>query len=449
MITVLATVFLLGVMILVHELGHFWAARRAGIRVLKFSFGFPPKLFGFRRGDTEYAVQAIPVGGYVEMAGETSFDKAADPKPGDFMACPWWGRVLVSLAGPAANLATAVLIFFLVGMIGIKAPDYGPVVGTVAAGGAAEQAGVAPGDRIVSIGGFPVESWHGADLAWGRAEQGTSDRIALALERGGRVDTVRAMRGSRSEWLGGMTPLVPARLGDIAPGYPAYQAGLMKGDLVLSVDGQPVRTWDEMRARIVTRIDQEVALIVLRGADTLVVALRPVEQQTGQGRAGIIGITAPEHGSYVLRLGPARALANGALSAGALAVRIYQTLFRLITKPSTAKQLGSILMIGQMAGESARRGASDLFLLMASLSVMLFVMNLLPLPVLDGGGIFFALLEGVRGRALPARAQSAIHTFGVALLITVMALAVANDGLRMLTRRAALKTSQPPAGQQR
>jgi len=106
-------------------------------------------------------------------------------------------------------------------------------------------------------------------------------------------------------------------------------------------------------------------------------------------------------------------------------------------------------MIGQMAGESARRGASDLFLLMASLSVMLFVMNLLPLPVLDGGGIFFALLEGVRGRALPARAQSAIHTFGVALLITVMALAVANDGLRMLTRRAALKTSQPPAGQQR
>lgn len=442
MITVLATVFLLGVMILVHELGHFWMARRVGIRVLKFSFGFPPKLFGFRRGETEYVVQAVPVGGYVKLAGEEAFDQGYVPQPGDYMACPWWGRALMALAGPAANLATALAVFFAIGLAGIRVPDYEPVVGTVAAGSLAQRLGVASGDRIVAVGGQAVATWHGVDLAWERAEKAGNDRVAIVLDRGGSRDTVRAMHGSREEWFKGLLPLVPARLGDIAPGYPAYQAGLRSGDVVLAVDGQAVRTWDEMRSLITRRIEQDVALLVLRGADTLAVTLRPVEQQTAQGRVGMIGITAPEFGSYKLRLGPAAALANAVLSTGSLVARTYQVLYTVAVRPSSAKQLGSILMIGQMAGETAKKGFSDLMLLMALLSVSLMVMNLLPLPVLDGGVIFFALLEGIRKKALPAKVQSAVQQVGVVLLVAMMLLAVANDGLRIMNRRAAVRSQQ-------
>jgi regulator of sigma E protease len=443
MITILATVFLLGVMILVHELGHFWMARRVGIKVLKFSFGFPPKLFGFKRGDTEYVVQAIPVGGYVKLAGEEAFEDNYVAKPGDYMACPWWGRVLMALAGPMANLLTALLIFIFIGLAGIRVPDYAPVVGTVAPGSLAQQLTVAPGDRIVSIGGNPVASWHGSDLAWERAEKRTSDRIMIVLGRDGRTDTVRATYGSRAEWFKGLTPLVPAQLGDIAPGYPAYQAGLIKGDIVLAVNGQPVKTWDEMRSLITQHIEKDVALTVLRNSDTLRITLKPVEQQTGKGKIGIIGITAPEFGSYKLRLGPLQASGSAVLTLSASISMIYRTLFRLVSKPSTAKNLGSILMIGQLAGESAKKGFSDLLVLMASLSVMLFVMNLLPLPVLDGGVIFFSVLEGIRRKALPVKVQSVIQQIGVVLLVTLMLAALANDGLRMMTRRAALKSNAP------
>lgn len=442
MIAFLATIFLLGVMILVHELGHLWMARRVGIRVLKFSFGFPPKLFGFKRGGTEYVVQAVPVGGYVKLAGEEAFDEGYVPQPGDYMACPWWGRVLMALAGPLANLATALVVFIAIGLAGIRVPDFEPVVDTVAAGSLAQRLGVAPGDRIVSVGGIPVASWHGMDLAWQRAEQAGSDRVAVVLDRGGRQDTVRAVLGGRAEWFAGLTPLVPARLGDIQPGFPAYQAGLHKGDVVLAVDGQPVRRWEEMRSLIVTKIDRDVALTMLRGGDTLQVTLRPVEQQTGEGAAGIIGITIPEFGSYRQRLGPLEASATAVYSIGRTVALIYKVLFRLVVKPSTAKQLGSILMIGQMAGETAKKGFSDLMALMASLSIMLFVMNLLPLPVLDGGVIFFSVLEGIRRRPLPAKVQSFVQQVGVVLLITLMLLAVANDGLRILNRRAAVKSQQ-------
>ncbi|MDI6739050.1 MAG: RIP metalloprotease RseP [Candidatus Edwardsbacteria bacterium] len=449
MITILATVFLLGVMILIHELGHFWMARRVGIKVLKLSFGFPPKLFGLKRGDTEYLVQAIPLGGYVKLAGEEAFEDYYVPKPGDYMTCPWWGRTLMALAGPMANLITAFFIFFIIGAAGIRAPDYAPVVGKVTPGSLAEQLKVAEGDRIVSVGGLPVTTWHGADLAWEQAEKGTSDRIAVVLERGGRTDTVRAIQGSRAEWFKGLTPLVPAQLGDIYPNYPAYQAGLLKGDIVLSVNGQPVKTWDEMRSLVTQHIEKDVALSVLRNNDTLRITLKPVEQQTDKGKIGIIGITAPEFGSYKLRLGPLRASGSAVLTLGTSISMIYRTLFRLVTKPSTAKQLGSFLMIGQLAGESAKKGFSDLLVLMASLSIMLFVMNLLPLPVLDGGVIFFSVLEGIRKRALPVKAQSLIQQVGVGLLLAIMALAVVNDGLRIMTRWAALKSNAPAAGQKK
>lgn len=449
MITLLATVFLLGVMILVHELGHFWMARRVGIKVLKFSFGFPPKLFGFKRGDTEYVVQAIPVGGYVKLAGEEAFEDNYVAKPGDYMACPWWGRVLMALAGPVANLLTALVIFFFIGLAGIRVPDYAPVVGTVAPGSLAAQLTVAPGDRIVSVGGIPVSTWHGADLAWERAEQGTGDRIVVVLGRSGLTDTVRATHGSRAEWFKGLAPLVPAQLGDIAPGYPAYQAGLVKGDVILAVNGRPVRTWDEMRSLITQHIERDVALTVLRDTDTMRVTLKPVEQQTDQGRIGVIGIAAPEFGSYKLRLGIVPSLANAVMTTGNLVAKTYQVLVTIAVRPSSAKQLGSILMIGQMAGETAKKGFSDLMVLMALLSVSLMVLNLLPLPVLDGGVIFFSVLEGIRKKTLPVKVQSVIQQVGVVLLIAVMLLAVANDGLRMMTRRAALKSNAPAAEQKK
>ena len=447
MIYFLALLFVLSVMILVHELGHFWMARRVGIKVLKFSFGFPPKLFGFKRGDTEYVVQAIPVGGYVKLAGEDAFEDDYVAKPGDYMACPWWGRSLMALAGPLANLATAFLIVFIVGLIGIKQRDVEPVIGSVSPGSVAAQLDLRPGDHILSVNGKTVNTWfHAYDLLQG-AGQGRTDHIPMVIGRGTMLDTIQIATASRDQLYHGLSPLVLPRLGDITPGYPAYQVGLMKGDLVLAVNGQPVSTWDQMRSKITASIDVDVALSVLRGRDTLHFTVRPVAQRTDQGRIGMIGIAPPEVGSYVIRSGFTKSLSDAAISTVVMVVKTYQMLYDLVTGRTSLKSVGSILMIGQMAGETAKKGFSDLLMLMAVLSVSLMVMNLLPLPVLDGGVIFFAVLEGIRRKALPVKAQAVIQQVGMVLLIALMALALANDGLNMFKRLTAIKAKASQSAQ--
>ncbi|HAD82422.1 TPA: RIP metalloprotease RseP [Candidatus Edwardsbacteria bacterium] len=436
--TVLATLFVLGIMVFVHELGHFYVAKKVGIRVLKFSLGFGPKLFGFKKGDTQYLISALPLGGYVKLDGEDAFEEGYVPKPGDYMAAPWWGRVLMALAGPMANLVTAFLIFIMLGLVGFNAPDYSTSVGKVGSGSIAQQLGVTEGDRMVSIDGKEVKTWHGL---WQELQaERTADSLSLTLDRAGKRIILNIPSSQRMKFLENIEPAVPAQLGEVYPSLPAYQAGLNAGDIILSIDDKPVKTWDGMREIINQNAGRETRLLVERGSDTLSVRITPVEQDyPGQGPVGVIGVTAPVFGSYKLRLGLWASVVNATVSTGSLVARTYGVLYKIVVKPSSAKQLGGILMIGEMAGSTAKKGFSDLMLLVALLSISLMVLNLLPLPVLDGGVIFFSLLEGVRKKTLPVKVQVVIQQIGIAILIMLMLFTILNDGMKIFSRHSAAK----------
>jgi regulator of sigma E protease len=240
-----------------------------------------------------------------------------------------------------------------------------------------------------------------------------------------------------------MEPAVQPELGEVALGMPAYQAGLNKGDLILEINGQPVSSWDGMRSIIYKNADQEVRLKVLRKNDTLGLAVTPVEQDLpGYGKVGVIGVSPVEFGSYKLRLGLLEAVTTASLSTVSMVGRTYSLLYSIVTKPRNAKQLGGVMMIGQMAGQTARKGLSDLLTLMAVLSISLFVLNLLPLPIMDGGVIFFCLLEGIRKKPLPNKVQMVIQQVGLAFIIVLFAWTIVNDSMRIISRKAAIKSQE-------
>lgn len=442
LLTILSTAFVLGILIFVHELGHFWAARKVGIRVLTFSLGFGPKLLGFKRGETMYKISAVPFGGYVKMAGEEAFDDGYAAKPGDYMAAPWWGRVLMAFAGPGANIVTAFLLLSLVGVIGVRLPDFAPLVGKVDKGGPAEAAGIRPGDHIASLGGIPVTTWHQLEEAWpAEGSPGAGDSLALVLARGGSELSVMVPSAVKEDFLTSLGPAIEPELGEVMPGAPAYQAGMQKGDVVLAIDDRTVATWDEMRSIVYASPEKAVRLKFKRGSDTISISITPIPQQMpGLGTVGVIGISPPSYGSYTIRWPAHQAILLGVANTLAATIRTYGFLVQLATRPKAAsQQLGGFVMIGQMAGQSAKKGLSDLLQLMAVLSVSLFVLNLLPLPVLDGGVIFFSLLEGVRKRPLPGKVQAAIQQVGVTLLLLLVAYTLFNDFSRIVGRRQALK----------
>jgi regulator of sigma E protease len=442
-ITILATLFVLGVLVLVHELGHFWMARKVGIRVLKFSFGFPPKLFGFKHGDTEYLVQAIPFGGYVKLAGEDAFEDDYQVKPGDYLAAPWWGRALMAFTGPAVNLVFAFVLMLAIGLTGIRVSDYAPVVAKVENKSRAEQSGVMPGDRIISINGKETASWRRIQALTDSLAGTSGDSLLLSVERSGQPTALKVVGGKHGQWYQGMEPAVQPELGEVALGMPAYQAGLNKGDLILEINGQPVSSWDGMRSIIYQNADKEVRLKVLRKNDTLNLVATPMEQSIpGYGKVGVIGVSPVEFGSYKLRLGPLDALSTAFINTVSMVGRTYGLLYSIITKPQNAKQLGGVMMIGQMAGQTARKGFSDLLTLMAVLSISLFVLNLLPLPIMDGGVIFFCLLEGIRKKPLPNKVQMVIQQIGLALIILLFAWTIVNDSMRIISRKTAIKSQE-------
>lgn len=440
-ITILATLFVLGVLVFVHELGHYWAARKVGIKVLKFSLGFGPKLLGFKKGDTEYLISALPLGGYVKLAGEDAFEDNYQVKPGDYMAATWWGRALMALAGPGVNLIFAFLLFILIGFVGIRVPDFAPVVSKVKDGSAASQAGIRPGDRIASIQGREIKSWHEIQTVTDSLVKAKpAEALTVGIAREGRVSELDLSSPREKPWYSDLDPSIQPELGEVTLGMPAYQAGLSKGDLVLSINGQPVSSWDEMRLTIYKNADKEVALNILRQGDTLALKVVPMEQDLpGYGKVGVIGVSPTQFGSYKIKLGPGESVANAFLNTVGIVGRTYSLLANIATKPQNAKQLGGVMMIGQMAGQTAKKGFSELLFLMAILSISLMVVNLLPLPVMDGGVIFFCLLEGLRKKPLSNKVQMVIQQIGFGIIIALFAWTIFNDTSRIFNRKAALK----------
>ncbi len=443
--TILAAIVVLGILIFVHELGHFLVAKRSGVGVLKFSLGFGPKLFGVKRGETEYLVSALPLGGYVKMIGEDPADEsaeAADPAR-SFSRKSVGTRARIILAGPLANLLLPVLIFWGVFAI-VGQPYFLPVIGTPDPGSPAAEAGLLPGDRVQAVDGVAVERWTeveaavqasaGRPLAFRVAREGRTFDLTLTPRS---VETRDVFGQALPAWDVGLRPLVSTRIGQVLPGHVAEQAGLRSGDRIVALNGSPVAEWDQLAKFIHGNPGKLVRLTVERDGrrfDVLVTP-RPTKQPTasGQEEVGLIGIgPAPE--SRYQRLNPVAALAAGLSKTADLTVLIVQGFVKLIQAKISPRTIGGPILIGQMAGEVVQRGPVELLSFTALLSINLAILNLLPIPVLDGGHLLFSLIEWLRGKPVSLRKREIAQQVGLVLLVGLMIFAFYNDITRWLAR---------------
>ncbi|MEO0211266.1 MAG: RIP metalloprotease RseP [candidate division WOR-3 bacterium] len=416
MIAVILTIVLLGLLIIVHELGHFLAARWRGVRVERFSVGFGPKVWGFKRGDTEYMLSAIPLGGYVKMAGDDP--ETAEGKPDEFLGRPLGDRFLIILAGPIANLALGFLFFFGAGLFG---RDYFPgnTIARVKEGSPAQRSGLMPGDRIISVNGKPFSDW--GDAPAGKARLGVlrgQDTVSLDVES-----------------LDGAEPYIPPVLGRIVPGEPAERAGLIEGDTVISVDSVSVETWGQMVEYIRGKPEQEILIRLKRGADTLAVSIKPRTETTledgKEKKIGMIGVMAP-----VMRkpIGVPEALRSALAETIYAAGFIFFILIKIITGGVSPGSLGGPLMIGKAIGQSWALGLQRLLWTAGLISVNLCVINLLPIPALDGGHLTVFSIEGILRRRIPPKWHMGIQIAGLILVGALMILVTFMDIRRLFLR---------------
>ena len=435
--SLLAFGFVIGVLVFVHELGHFMAARRIGVRVLTFSLGFGPKIVKFRRGDTEYCLSAIPLGGYVKMAGENQEDTRTGADD-EFMSKSKWERFQVLIMGPVMNIALAIVVMTLVLYQGAEMPAYEeepPVVGSIVEGSAAEGAGIRVGDRIVSVEGRPTETW--SDLFV--AVMPRADRVISVVvgEPGGTERTISVTPDSQTEFeMGdlGVGPIMEPQIRNVAPGDPADVAGLQVDDVIVAVGGDSV-TSNELVERINGSPGQPLDFTVRRGD-----ALREVEVTPALvGDVGLIGVSISP---FVVRI-----IEPGFVEAFTLSLErnyewsglIFQTLIGLFTAETSPRQLVGPVGIAQLSGGAAELGLVALFSLLSMISLNLGILNLLPVPVLDGGHIVIMALEGVSRRDFSTQVKERMLLVGFVMLMTLMVTVIYND----LTRIAWLERLMP------
>ena len=431
LITLLAFAFVLGVLIFVHELGHFLAAKRVGIRVLKFQLGFNPTIVSFKRGDTEYSIGALPLGGYVKMAGDSP-DETLTGRADEFLSKSKWERFQVLIMGPAMNLLLALEVTAFVLYRGAEVPAYRdmpPVVGTVMTGSPAAKSDLQPGDRILSVAGRDVDTWEQFFIAVGsRPNRQTS----LTIQRDGRemerVVTPIVPPGQSRFEIGdiGVLPDVHPHLQSVSPGEPGERGGLKAGDVILAVDGRPVTFHTQLREAIAKHPEQPMAIAIRRDGAELSVTVTPARR----GEVGWLGVL-PVDETKSLKPGPVEALVLSARRNVENAGLIFQTVWGLITRETSPKQLMGPVAIAQLSGESAQLGLIPLLSLMALISLNLGLLNLLPIPILDGGHIFIMALEGVARRDFSTRVKEKMLLAGFVVLMMLMVTVIYNDLARI------------------
>jgi len=444
--TILAAIVVLGILIFVHELGHFLVAKRSGVGVLKFSLGFGPKLVGVKRGETEYLLSALPLGGYVKMIGEDPADQSAeatDPAR-SFSQKSVGTRARIILAGPLANLLLPVVIFWGVFAI-VGQPYFLPVMGTPDPGSPAALAGLLPGDRVQALNGVRIERWTDVEVA---VQASAGKPLDFIVVRDGRTFDVRLaprtlvtqdIFGQDTQtWDLGLHPLLSTRIGQVLPGHVAEQAGVKSGDRIIALNGTPVVEWEQLAKTIHESPGKPVRLTVDRAGQRIEVEVtpRPTKQQTGasQEEIGLIGI-GPASDSHYQRLDPVNALIDGVKETARLSVVIVEGFVKLIQGRISPKTIGGPILITQMAGEVVQRGVVQLLSFTALLSINLAILNLLPIPILDGGHLLFSLIEWLRGKPISLRKREIAQQVGMVLLVGLMIFAFYNDIFRLLGRQ--------------
>ncbi len=435
-------VFLAGLaaLIFVHELGHFLIARKCGVVVEKFSLGFGPKLFGFKSEGTEYLIAAIPLGGYVKMKGEDPGETLQDTR-GSFSAAPVHQRLAIAFGGPLFNILFAVAIYIVVYMVGV--PTLGTTIGTVRDQSPAKEAGLKTGDRIIELNGREIRFW---DELLNIVHKAPGKNLDVLIERDintlievsvtPRSEEITNLFGEKEKvGLIGVTPLL-RRVSYIREDSPAEKAGLQLGDDIQTVDGREIRGWPDLKVAAIDKPGQELNFHILRNGEELDLKLTPESKivQDTQGKdteIGVLGLGLSgdmELEQYPFMGSISRAFQETWRLTYLIGVSIKKLIFGSIPSDS----IGGPILIFQIYGEQAKQGFNELIRLTALLSINLGLLNLLPIPVLDGGHIFFFLIEIIKGKPVSEKSRERASQVGLFMLLFLMIFAFYNDIMRII-----------------
>lgn len=434
---ILSVTLVLGIMIFVHEWGHFMAAKLAGVRVDVFSFGFGPRLFGVKRGDTDYRLSALPFGGYVRMAGDNPIEERTGADY-EFLSKPRWVRVLIACAGPAMNLLLAFFIFWgIYWIVGTPSEDYLQKPAQVAAihpaagPGTAPATGVAPGDQIVAINGEKTPTWGKVYLQVQDLPVGSPVAVTVLRNGSEQVFTVPMPQANTPDSLLGY-PLLPPIIDEVGIGTSAERAGLKDGDKIVAMDGALVVTWQQLVDRILNSDGKPINFTVERGGHDVPITITPVQTMNPDGNTvWQVGVVRKVTANYQ-RQGFLLSAKFAVLQTGSGIKQIGTVLGGLFTGKVKIRQLQSVVGIARESGRAAKRGPLELVYFMAVISLNLGLLNLLPIPILDGGHVLLLTIEGVLRRDLSLAVKERFVQVGLVFLLGISAFVIYSDIFKLV-----------------
>ncbi len=431
LISLIAVVVILGFMILIHEFGHYAVAKWLGVRVEVFSIGFGKRLLGFRKGDTDYRISAIPLGGYVKMSGENPMDERTGD-PAEFLSHSRWHRFLIAIAGPTMNIVLAILLLTSVYMVHYEYPvfmDKPAVIDGVRANSAAAQADLKPGDRIIKIDGITNPTW---EQVQPRVMISPNQPLAVTIQRGDTIlEKTIVPKPITSSEIGsaGWYPSEPVIVGQVESDTPAAHIGLKEDDRIVALDGQPLVSIEAMIDRLQQTKDTPVDITVLRGNQTLAFHVTPVLSKTEDPkeqkyRLGFLN----KEDTVVKRLPFVQAVGLSLQENRKYSLLLLELAKKLVQGKVSPRMVSGPIGIAQEAGYAAQqKGWTPLLALTSGISLNLGVFNLLPIPILDGGVIFFLLIESLMGRDISLHIKERVYQAAFVFLVLFAVMVIYND----------------------
>jgi regulator of sigma E protease len=434
LVSIASIILVLGILVFVHEFGHYAVAKLCGVRVEVFSLGFGRRLWGFRRGDTDYRLSALPLGGYVKMAGENPMEERTGD-PGEFTSHPRWQRFLIAIAGPAANIILAIAVLTGVFMFHHETPiywDQPAVLGWVIEGSPAQKAGLQPGDRIVRIQGVNDPTWEKVVY---RIALNPDQPVEVDIQRGSETfhrTVVPQAVGRDKLGSAGWLPQGPAVVSTVEPGLPAANAGVQVGDVLTAVNGFPDATW--LSVVLEANKNKPIQLSVLRNNQPLTLTMTPVYVDDAENRGhkryriGVLISEVMRVDKLPFRQALIRSIEDTRTNSGL----VFELLGKVIGGKASVKQFSSPVGMARASGEAAMRGPWDLLGFMALVSLQLALFNLLPIPILDGGLMLMLLIEGVIRRDIKQEIKERVYQAAFVFLMLFAAVVIYNDVIKQL-----------------
>ncbi|MDD4309229.1 MAG: RIP metalloprotease RseP [Candidatus Cloacimonetes bacterium] len=426
MINLLLMIIALGLMITIHELGHFLVARAFGVGIEKFSIGFGRAVAEFERKGIQYRLAWIPLGGYVKMKGENPDENDSEVIGGSFQQQAWWKKALIAFSGPFANLIFGFILFVFAFLLPQKTEDWAPVI-YQAEGRWAEVFN--PADSIVAVNGKDIKGFNEFLVALSNKQQNT-----ILVSRNGNTQELQIQSGEVDSLQHSLLPKSTTTIGEVYTSMPAWRAGLKTNDQILEVDSVAVADWYAMRDKITGSPNKQVQLKIQRGSQMLIRSIA-LEKSVIMGEQKMIGISQFLPVKGVKTFTARESVVYGAKSTVSFIIMNYVGLYKLIGRPEELKNsMGGPVMMATISQQAGQKGFSSLISFFAVISLILMIMNLLPIPVLDGGHIMFAILEGLFRRPVPAKIQAFLQRIGFALLMLLFVYAFYSDISKLILR---------------